>query len=228
MSEGRIMQARTLDDDIKRASTARLATKYPLSHSGASFSSTNLPPGTSGQPASAQDTKAKGYLVLAKGRLGFFSTASMTLNMVCRVMASYVLSSPGRDPLPLTMVLNWARPELTSKSKPTAWTAASLLLMRFFTVLGSVASPAIHVTFCRLSLLGFGLIPRRLRAVTVWPRAARRSHTAEPTYPVPPKTATFLGVAAVDRAATRAPLVERTRAAAERTGRAKERMVDYY
>ena len=62
--------------------------------------------------------------------------------------------------------------------------------------------------------------------MTVWPRAASLSQTADPTYPVPPNTATFLGVAAVDRAATRAAPVERTRAAAERTGRAKERMAN--
>ena len=71
-------------------------------------------------------------------------------------------------------------------------------------------------------------MPRRLRAVTVWPRAASRSHTADPTYPVPPKTAIFFGAAAVDNAATRTALVERTRAAADRTGRTKERIMDYY
>ena len=55
------------------------------------------PSSTSGQPASAADTKAKGTALLAadesKGRDGRrrrFLSAATTLNAVCRVMASYV------------------------------------------------------------------------------------------------------------------------------------------
>ena len=46
---------------------------------------------------------------------------------------------------------------------------------------------------------GFGFFPRLDTAVTSWPRLTNRSHTAEPTYPVPPNTVTLSGRVVRDR-----------------------------
>jgi len=76
---------------------------------------------------------------------------------------------------------------------PIACTAASELLRSSSTVLASVASPFTHFTRDNSAESGFGFAPRLETAVTSWPRLIKRSQTADPTYPVPPKTVTRIG-----------------------------------
>mmetsp|Transcript_46518 Transcript_46518/g.55949 ORF Transcript_46518/g.55949 Transcript_46518/m.55949 type:complete len:235 (+) Transcript_46518:250-954(+) len=175
------------------ASTDLFASKYLFNHSGANFSSTCGPSDTSGQPASAAETKQIGNFDFPVRELkrDFAIDASIILYMVPRVIASYVLDSPGSDPLPDTILFKSAKPLFTSKRRPIACTTASLSFTIFLQIDGSVASPTTHFTCDKHSSSGLGLVPRRETAVTSNPFLTKRSHTAVPTYPVPPKTATF-------------------------------------
>merc|ERR1711871_137315 len=122
---------------------------------------------------------------------------SIALHAVTRVMASYVESSPGRDFEPLTMILSPFSPLLTSNRSPTACTTASASLTNCSTVALSVASPDSQVTPSRSSESDGGS-PRRLSDLTVYPRRRAALQTSDPTKPVPPSTASFLGAADID------------------------------
>mmetsp|Transcript_22376 Transcript_22376/g.57002 ORF Transcript_22376/g.57002 Transcript_22376/m.57002 type:complete len:223 (+) Transcript_22376:149-817(+) len=165
--DGRKMTGRMVSgEDWMLASTARLAARYCLSHSGAT-PSTCSPSATSGQPASAALTKSTGVGEAPKGSRNFPRTASMTLKAVMRVILSYVLSSPAVDFEPLTMRFRFVRPLFESKSRPMAWTTASALSTRPWTVPLFVASPFTQVTADNSLLSGSGFSPLRLREVTL-------------------------------------------------------------
>merc|ERR1719217_1705856 len=196
MSEGRYTTGRSLSlFSSSLASTARLATKYLRSHSGATLSSTNEPPLTSGQPDSAHETNAKGVRG-AKGNRRRFAVASMALKAVCLVTRSYVDSSPGTLLEPLTTLENCVRPESTSKSNPTACTTASASLTNFCTSFASAASPCSHSTQSKAASPGSGFSPRLLNEATSQPRSTARLQTSRPTYPDPPRTQRRFGGAA--------------------------------
>ena len=61
---------------MRRASTARLATKYFCNQAGATLVSTHSPKVTSGHPASAHETKARGVGCLLNMLRGFLAWAS--------------------------------------------------------------------------------------------------------------------------------------------------------
>ena len=69
---------------VSLASTARLATKYLRSHSGATLDSTKDPPATSGQPLSAPRDESEEGVRGANGSRNRLAVASMALKAVCR------------------------------------------------------------------------------------------------------------------------------------------------
>merc|ERR1719171_1318009 len=196
MSDGRYTTGRNLSlFSSSLASTARLATKYLRSNSGATLSSTKDPPETSGQPDSAQDTKAKGVRG-AKGSRRRFAVASMALKAVCLVTRSYVDSLPGTELEPLTTLENCVRPESTSNNNPTACTTASASLTNCWTSFASAASPLIHSTQSKAASPGSGFSPLLLSEATSQPRSTARLQTSRPTSPDPPRTQRRFGGAA--------------------------------
>merc|ERR1719155_232771 len=196
MSEGRYTTGRSLSlFSSSLASTARLATRYLRSHSGATLSSTKDPPETSGQPDSAQDTNAKGVRG-ANGKRSLLAVASMALKAVCLVTRSYVDSSPGTLLDPLTTLENCVNPESTSNKSPTACTTASASLTNFCTSWASAASPCCHSTQSKAASPGSGFSPRRLSDATSQPRSTALLQTSRPTYPDPPRTQRRFGGAA--------------------------------
>ncbi|CAH0379617.1 unnamed protein product, partial [Pelagomonas calceolata] len=196
MSEGRYTTGRNLSEfSLSLASTARLATKYLRSHSGATLSSTKDPPATSGHPDSAHDTNANGVRG-ANGNRRRFAVASMALKAVCRVMRSYVLSAPGTELEPLTTFENCVKPESTSNNNPTACTTASASFTNCWTSFASAASPLIHSTQSKAASPGSGFSPLLLNEATSQPRSTARLQTSLPTYPDPPRTQRRLGGAA--------------------------------
>merc|ERR1740138_1107489 len=99
MKDGRTTIGRILVDAWSSASTARFASRYRLNQSGAA-ASTCSPNCTSGQPASAHDTKAIGVSALPprpKGAELRLLRASITSSAVFLVMLSYVESGSGFD-----------------------------------------------------------------------------------------------------------------------------------
>merc|ERR1719440_499056 len=196
MSEGRYTTGRNLSlFSTSLASTARLATKYRRSHSGATLDSTNEPPLTSGQPLSAHDTNANGVRG-ANGNRNRLAVASMALKAVCRVMRSYVDSSPGTELEPLTTLENCVKPESTSNNNPTACTTASASFTNCWTSFASAASPCSHSTQSKAASPGSGFSPRRLSDATSQPRSTARLQTSRPTSPAPPRTQRRFGGAA--------------------------------